>query len=53
LRGHGGSLFADLVDQSGKIQLFFSKKDVGGEKFSLLELLDLAFECKYILLFRL
>ena len=41
LRGHGGSLFADLVDQSGKIQFFFSKKDVGGEKFSLLELLDL------------
>ena len=26
LRGHGGSLFADLVDQSGKIQLFFLAK---------------------------
>lgn len=41
LRGHGGSCFADLVDQSGKIQLFFSKADIGEQKFSLLELLDL------------
>ena len=41
LRGHGGLLFADLVDESGKIQLFFSKKDIGEEKFKLLELLDL------------
>ena len=41
LRGHGGSLFADLVDQSGKIQLFFSKQDIGEEKFNLLKLLDL------------
>lgn len=41
LRGHGGSLFADLVDQSGKIQLFFSKSDIGEQKFSLLKLLDL------------
>lgn len=41
LRGHGGILFADLVDQSGKIQLFFSKSDIGEEKFGLLKLLDL------------
>ncbi|MEK7536983.1 MAG: lysine--tRNA ligase [Patescibacteria group bacterium] len=31
LREHGGSLFNDLKDESGKIQLFF-KKDVLGEK---------------------
>lgn len=41
LRGHGDLLFADLVDQSGQIQLFFSKKDIGEKKFALLELLDL------------
>ncbi len=41
LRGHGGSLFADLTDQNGKIQLFFSRDLVGGEKFDLLKLLDL------------
>lgn len=41
LRGHGGSLFADLVDDSGKIQLFFSREVVGEEKFNLLKLLDL------------
>ncbi len=31
LREHGGSTFADLKDESGKIQLFF-KKDLLGEK---------------------
>jgi lysyl-tRNA synthetase class 2 len=40
LRGHGALLFADLVDQSGKIQLFFSK-DILGEKYELLKLVDL------------
>jgi len=41
LRGHGGSMFADLVDESGKIQLFFSKEIVGEQNYELLKLLDL------------
>jgi len=41
LRGHGGSMFADLVDESGKIQLFFSQEIIGEEKYELLRLLDL------------
>jgi len=41
LRGHGGSMFADLVDESGKIQLFFSRDVLGEEKYGLLKLLDL------------
>lgn len=40
IRAHGGSVFADLVDESGKIQVFFSK-EILGNKFGLLELLDL------------
>ncbi len=40
IRGHGGLLFADLTDESGKIQLSF-KKDNLGKKFEILELLDL------------
>jgi len=41
IRGHGGSVFADLVDGSGKIQLFFSKEIIGEEKFNFLKLLDI------------
>jgi lysyl-tRNA synthetase class 2 len=41
LRGHGGSIFADLVDESGKIQLFFSREIIGQEKYKVLDLLDL------------
>ncbi len=41
LRGHGGSTFADLVDDSGRIQLFFSKDTLGEQKYQLLKLLDL------------
>lgn len=41
LRGHGSAMFADLVDESGKIQLFFSKEIVGEKKYELLKLLDL------------
>lgn len=40
LRGHGSLLFADLVDQSGKIQLLFSK-EILGDKYDLLKLIDL------------
>jgi len=40
LRGHGKILFADLHDQSGKIQLFFQEK-ILGDKMKLTKLLDL------------
>jgi len=40
LRGHGKILFADLHDQTGKIQLFFQEK-ILGEKMSQTKLLDL------------
>lgn len=40
LREHGGSAFADLDDQSGRIQLFFAR-NILKEKFELLKLLDL------------
>jgi lysyl-tRNA synthetase class 2 len=40
LRGHGKIIFADLHDQTGKIQLFFQEK-VLADKMSLTKLLDL------------
>lgn len=40
LRGHGKILFADLNDQTGKIQLFFQEK-VLKDKMTLTKLLDL------------
>lgn len=40
-RGHGNVVFADLVDESGKIQLFFQKKNLP-EKFKLLKLIDIS-----------
>lgn len=40
LRGHGKLVFADLIDEKGKIQLVF-KSDVMAENFKLIELLDL------------
>ncbi len=41
LRGHGGSTFADLVDESGKIQLFFSSSQLSTVNRQLLTLLDI------------
>ena len=41
LRSHGGSTFADLVDESAKIQLFFSKSQLSVVNCQLLELLDI------------
>ena len=38
-RGHGKTAFAHLADESGRIQVYF-KKDVLGDAFSTLELLD-------------
>ena len=39
VRVHGGAVFMDLKDESGKIQLLFQKKTLG-EKFELLEYFD-------------
>src|SRR3989344_7762849 len=41
LRTHGGSTFADLHDESGKIQLFFSKDHLPSTTYHLLHLLDI------------
>ena len=41
VRGHGGSSFMDLVDESGKIQVFFSKDKLSAINYELLTLLDL------------
>lgn len=41
LRIHGGSTFADLRDESGKIQLFFSKDKLSTINSKLLTLLDI------------
>src|SRR3972149_6600411 len=39
-RAHGNSIFADLKDNSGKIQLFFQKKNLG-KNFDILDLFDI------------
>ena len=41
IRAHGGSTFADLVDESAKIQLFFSKDKLSAVSGQLLAFLDL------------
>jgi len=41
LRAHGGSVFADIFDESAKIQLFFSKSQLSNVNCQLLELLDI------------
>ena len=41
LRKHGGSTFADLVDESDKIQVFFSKDKLLTTHYSLLTYLDI------------
>ena len=40
LRGHGQILFGDLIDRTGKIQLFF-QSDILKEKFDLTKLFDI------------
>ncbi len=42
LRGHGRILFADLQDETGKIQLFFQEKILTKEGMKLLRLVDSA-----------
>lgn len=41
IRAHGGSSFMDLVDESGRIQLFFSKDKLPKTSYQLLDLLDI------------
>jgi len=40
-RTHGNIAFADLKDESGKIQLFFKKDSLGNEAYKQLSLLDI------------
>lgn len=40
-RAHGKTLFADLADQAGRIQLYLRKDVLGEEGFDLLSLLDI------------
>jgi len=40
IRGHGRILFFDLVDSTGKIQLWFQENNLGKDKFPVLKLLD-------------
>ena len=41
IRGHGGSSFMDIVDESAKIQVFFSKDKLSTINYELLTLLDI------------
>lgn len=41
VRGHGGSSFMDIIDESGKIQTFFDKSQLSTVNRQLLELLDI------------
>ncbi len=41
LRGHGKATFADLADESGRVQLYFKKDVLGEESYELVGLLDL------------
>lgn len=40
LRSHGKTLFADLADREGRIQLYFRSRDLG-DRFALLDLFDI------------
>ncbi|MFN2603534.1 MAG: lysine--tRNA ligase [Gemmatimonadaceae bacterium] len=40
-RAHGKTAFAHLADSTGKIQLYFRKDELGDDRFSLLDQLDL------------
>lgn len=40
IRSHGKSIFADVEDESGKIQIYAKKDILGQEKFILFQLLD-------------
>jgi len=40
-RGHGKTAFAHLSDESGRIQLYFRKDQLGDEVFAMVELIDI------------
>ena len=40
-RAHGKTTFAHLADQSGRIQLYFRRDDLGADSYDMLDLLDL------------
>ena len=40
-RGHGKTAFAHLADESGRIQLYFRKDQLGDEAFGVIELMDI------------
>src|SRR5205823_3917498 len=40
-RGHGKTAFAHVADESGRIQLYFRKDQLGDETFGVVELLDI------------
>ena len=41
MRGHGKASFADLMDPSGRIQLYFRVNTLGEEKYALLDKMDI------------
>ena len=41
IRAHGGLTFANIEDQSGQIQLFFKRDEIGKEKYEMLKNLDI------------
>jgi len=41
IRGHGGAVFMNIEDESGKFQLFFKKDIIGDEQHELIKLLDI------------
>jgi len=41
IRGHGNASFADIVDSSGKIQVYFRKDIVGAENYEIFKKLDI------------
>jgi len=40
IRGHGGSIFANIADESGSIQIYFKKDNLTPDLWSLIELFD-------------
>ncbi len=40
IRAHGGLTFANIEDQSGQIQLFFRRDEIGKEKYAMMKNLD-------------
>ena len=40
LRRMGNATFCNIIDEKGNIQIFFSKKLIGGESYNVLKLID-------------